>query len=82
MFSIVSPTTEYGATYTFLESFDVAKEDHLFENGYDKLALSYALCSRVGIRSVCCNRYENKTLLSISNMNLLISYSIFPFLYY
>ena len=25
-----------------------------------------------GIRSACCNHYENKALLSVSNMNLLI----------
>ena len=25
-----------------------------------------------GIRSACCNHYENKVLLSVSNMNLLI----------
>ena len=27
----------------------------------------------VGIRSVCCDHYENKALLSVSNMKLLIS---------
>ena len=31
-------------------------------------------CPCVGIRSVCCDHYENKALLSVSNMNLLISY--------
>ena len=25
-----------------------------------------------GIRSACCNHYENKVILSVSNMNLLI----------
>ena len=31
-------------------------------------------CPCVVIRSVCCNDYENKALLCVSNMNLLISY--------
>ena len=39
-------------------------------------------CPCVGIRSVCCDHYENKALLSFRNKNLLISYLIFPFLYY
>ena len=52
----------------------------------DRIALSSLLtfftCPCVGIRSVCCDHYENEALLSVSNINLLISYLIFPFLYF
>ena len=47
----------------------------------DRIALSSLLtfftCLCVRIRSVYCDHYENKALLSISNTNLLISYLIY-----
>ena len=39
-------------------------------------------CPCVGIRSDCFDHYKNQALLGVSNINLLISYLIFPFLYY